>query len=155
MKDRHHNCITEEMYLLVTYHEETNSDSLRMEYTVSPQLTAFVLSSFPKVVDAGIITEVNYCHQDYWTVTSIYDDKNQVVKLCAECLKDHLVPTIEGDIHIQAGERFVHVLSSKWRGQIYKRICLEQGASEVKLYKDPKKATGLMLARFSPILKAI
>jgi hypothetical protein len=31
-------------------------------------------------------------------------------------LKDHLVPTIEGGTHIQTGERFVPVLSSKWRG---------------------------------------
>jgi hypothetical protein len=30
--------------------------------------------------------------------------------------KGSLVPTIEGGIHIQAGERIVHVLSSKWSG---------------------------------------
>jgi uncharacterized SAM-dependent methyltransferase len=150
MKDRHRNCTAEEIFLLVTYHEETNSDSLLKEYTVTPQLTEFVLSSFQKVMDEGIITESEYCHQDYWTVTPIYDEKNHLLKLCAECLKDHLVPTIEGGIYVKAGERFAQVLSSKWKGQVYKRICLEQGASEVRLYKDQKKATGVMLARFSP-----
>jgi uncharacterized SAM-dependent methyltransferase len=149
IRDRHRNSISEEMYLLLTYHEETDCDSLLREYTVTPQLTAFVLSSFPKVVEKGIITDSDYCYQDYWTVTPIYDDKDQVVKLYAQCLKDHLMPTIEGDIHIKAGERFAHVLSSKWKGQIYQQICLALGASEVQLYKDPKKPTGVMLARFS------
>lgn len=154
MKDRHSNGITEELYLLMTYHEETNSNSLLKEYAATPEMTAFILGIFPKVVKHGIITDRDYLLKDYWRMIPLYDDANHVIKLCAMCLVDHVMPTIEGDIHIKVGDQFVHVLSSKWDGQLYEKICRGQGASEIKFYKDPTKPTGVMLAQFSLRLKS-
>ena len=103
MKNRHRNGTTENLYLLTTYHEETDRNRLLEEYSVTSELKQFILGIFPLVLKHGIITDRNYHFEDYWIVTPDYDDKNHVIKLCAKCLKEHTMRTVDGDIHIGEG----------------------------------------------------
>jgi Histidine-specific methyltransferase, SAM-dependent len=148
MKERALNGVTEDCYLLMTYHEENDRNRLLEQYAATEEFIAFVLGSFPQVLKHGIITDRDYHFKDYWTINPFYDDKNHVVKLYAKCHKEHVIPTIEGDIPIGVGEQFAHILSHKWGKDVYRAICGDQGDSEITFYQDPNKHTGVMLAHF-------
>ncbi len=131
---------------LVTYHNPCDTEDMMHVYEPTEALQAWALSGFVRAVTEGLITDPDYKPHENWKISPRYDEKRRVLLYSAEAIRDHVMPTVEGDFAFRKGDRLNHILSHKWNRNDYKEIFELAGCKIRAFYQPEGSPTGIIWA---------
>lgn len=130
-----------------TFDSDQDKTSQEAKYAPTRNFEAFELSFLARAVENGIINNPDYDVFEHWRLTSEYDVAARANKLHAECKKDHILQTVEGDQPFKAGDRRTITLSHKWDQAVHIRAAERAGYEVLEVFTQPGNKNLLMVAK--------
>jgi hypothetical protein len=131
--------------ILMTYHAESDPAILLNEYQETPEMRAFVLTSFPRaIMHGGIIPSSQYDPFQYWRISPCFDAATKAMKSCAISLKDHAIPVMGGAIPIREGDSFTNAMAHQWDEKDYQEIGAPAGCEVTNVYRRAGSSRGFI-----------
>lgn len=135
--------------VIKTFDAEQNPQAQLNKYKPTKAFEAFELSFFARAAVQGVIKNPKYDVFEHWRLVSEFDDAAKGVRLIAECKKDHVLQTTQGDFKFTAGDRsIVPTLSHKWDLAQHSRLIERAGGEIVRAYQEPGNPNILLAVRF-------
>ncbi len=132
--------------IIMTVDMENDEHTLLSQYAKTKSFEAFVLSSFPRAVNEGIIKKP-YDVFDHWRMVTEYDRPTKAIKLIAECKKDHVISLEDGDAQFVEGYRMTNIIANKWDKTDLRKILKSAGFSDIRIYDTKGSSKKLVTAR--------
>ena len=132
--------------IVMTIDIEKDMKKLLKNYAKTRAFEAFVLSSFPRGVQEGIM-KTPYNVFEHWRMVPKYDEKNEAVKLIAQCKDTHTLRTEDATFTFKEGDEQTNILSSKWSKQTWSKILKAAGFTDIKFYEAKGNSKVLLTAK--------